>query len=114
MDIGWFLRIVSIVFCLIASAFFSGSEVALFSFDKKKIRDFKKEHKIVGGYIQVLIDNPRRLLVTILLGNTLVNTAASIIAVIIALDAAKIFNISTEVALLAQIILLTAILLFIG
>ena len=114
MDIDWLIRIVVLGLCLIASAFFSGSEVALFSFDKKKIRDFKKEHKIVGGYIQVLLDNPRRLLVTILLGNTLVNTSASIIAVIIALDAAKLFNFSIELALLVQIILLTVIILLIG
>ncbi len=108
------LRIGALIICLIASAFFSGSEIALFSFDKKKIREFKKEHKIVGGYIQVLLDNPRRLLVTILLGNTLVNTSASIIGVIIAIDAAKIFGLSVEAAVLIQIILLTAALLFIG
>ncbi len=114
MDIDWLLRIGALIICLIASAFFSGSEIALFSFDKKKIREFKKEHKIVGGYIQVLLDNPRRLLVTILLGNTLVNTSASIIGVIIAIDAAKIFGLSVEAAVLIQIILLTAALLFIG
>lgn len=108
------LRIGALIICLIASAFFSGSEIALFSFDKKKIREFKKEHKIVGGYIQVLLDNPRRLLVTILLGNTLVNTSASIIGVIIAIDAAKIFGLSVEAAVLIQIIILTAALLFIG
>jgi gliding motility-associated protein GldE len=114
LDIDWLLRIGALIICLIASAFFSGSEIALFSFDKKKIREFKKEHKIVGGYIQVLLDNPRRLLVTILLGNTLVNTSASIIGVIIAIDAAKIFGLSVEAAVLIQIILLTAALLFIG
>lgn len=114
MEIDWLIRIVLLIFCLIASAFFSGSEVALFSFNKKKIRDLKKEHKIVGSYIQVLLDNPRRLLVTILLGNTLVNTSASIIGVIIALDAAKIFTIPEEITVLIQIILLTVLLLFIG
>ena len=114
MDIDWLFRISALILCLLASAFFSGSEVALFSFDKKKIRDFKKEHKIIGGYIQVLLDNPRRLLVTILLGNTLVNTSASIISVIIALEAAKSLMVSTELALLIQIILLTAVLLFVG
>ena len=114
MDIDWIIKISVLLLCLIASAFFSGSEVALFSFDKKKIREFRKGHKIVGGYIQVLLDNPRRLLVTILLGNTLVNTSASIIGVLIALKAAAAFNIATELALLIQIILLTAVLLLLG
>jgi putative hemolysin len=114
LDIDWFIRIGAIILCLIASAFFSGSEVALFSFDKKKIKEFKKEHKIIGGYIQVLLDNPRRLLITILLGNTIVNTGTSIIGVLIALDAARIFNISTEIAVLIQIILVTIAILFVG
>ena len=114
MDIDWIFRIAGLFFCLIVSAFFSGSEVALFSFDKKKIRDFKKSHKIIGSYIQTLLDNPRRLLVTILLGNTIVNVSASIIGVIIALDSANVFGISEEVAVLIQIVILTALILLIG
>lgn len=96
------------------SAFFSGSEVALFSLDKKKIRDLKKTHRIVGSYIHVLLENPRRLLVTILLGNTISNIAASIISVIIALEAASYFSISRELAIFMQIIVLTIIILLIG
>ena len=114
MDTDWLFRIGALFLCLIASAFFSGSEVALFSFDKKKIREFKKKHKIIGGYIQILLDNPRRLLITILLGNTIVNAGISIIGVLIALDAAKVFNISQEVAVLIQIILVTIAILFVG
>jgi len=114
LDPDWIVRSALLVISLILSAFFSGSEVALFSLDKKKIRELKKSHRIVGSYIQVLLENPRRLLVTILLGNTIVNISASIIAVLIALDAAASLNISKEVALFLQIIILTAIILFIG
>jgi len=114
LDIGELLRLLTLFICLFFSAFFSGSEVALFSLDKKQIRDLKKNHKIVGGYIQVLLDNPRKLLVTILLGNTVVNTAASIIAVLIALDLSSSIGISKEVALFIQIILLTIVILFFG
>lgn len=96
------------------SAFFSGSEVALFSFDKKKIREFKKEHRIIGGYIQLLLENPKRLLVTILLGNTIVNVSASIISVVIAFQLARGFNISEEIALLVQIAVLTVLILLVG
>lgn len=114
MDIDWLFRICILIICLLFSAFFSGSEVALFSIDLKRVREIKKEYKIVGGYIQALIENPRRLLVTILLGNTIVNTAASIIAVLIALDIAEIIGISKELALSVQIGLLTIIILLIG
>jgi len=103
-----------LVICLIFSAFFSGSEVALFSFDKKRLREFKKENRIIGGYIQLLLDNPKRLLVTVLLGNTVVNVAASIISVMIALQIAQAYSISEELAIGVQIALLTIIILFFG
>ena len=111
MEFSWSIKILLLLICFILSAFFSGSEVALFSFDKKKTREFKKQHKIIGGYLQSLLENPRRLLVTILIGNTIVNVAASIIAVMLALEAAHIFNVSIEIALLIQIPLLTILIL---
>ncbi|MEK6552752.1 MAG: CNNM domain-containing protein, partial [Bacteroidota bacterium] len=114
MEFGWSVKILLLLICFILSAFFSGSEVALFSFDKKKTREFKKQHKIIGSYLQSLLENPRRLLVTILIGNTVVNVAASIIAVMLALEAAQIFNITVELALLIQIPLLTILILFFG
>jgi gliding motility-associated protein GldE len=114
LDISTVIRIIILIFCLIFSAFFSGSEVALFSLDKRKVRQLQKEHRIVGSYIHVLLENPRRLLVTILLGNTIVNVSASIISVLLALDFATSFNVSKEIALIAQIVLLTLVLLFIG
>jgi CBS domain containing-hemolysin-like protein len=50
----------------------------------------------------------------VLLGNTIVNVAASIIAVALALEFAAINNSSFEVALLVQIILLTVLILLFG
>ncbi|MCX6173755.1 MAG: hemolysin family protein [Ignavibacteriales bacterium] len=114
MEYGWSIKILLLLICFILSAFFSGSEVALFSFDKKKLREFKKQHKIIGSYLQSLLENPRRILVTILIGNTVVNVAASIIAVMLALEAARIFNISVQLALLIQIPLLTILILLFG
>lgn len=114
MEYGWSIKIILLLICFILSAFFSGSEVALFSFDKKKTREFKKQHKIIGSYLQSLLENPRRILVTILIGNTIVNVAASIISVILALELAAIFKISVEIALLVQIPLITILILFIG
>ncbi len=114
MEVGWEIKIILLIICLLLSAFFSGAEVALFSFNKKKIRGFKKKHRIIGGYLQLLLDNPRLLLVTILLGNTIVSVAASIIAVLIALETAQVFNISVELALFVQIIMLTILILIIS
>lgn len=99
--------------CFAFSAFFSGSEVALFSLDKRK-------HKLSSGgslaerYLIKLLDAPRRLLVTILIGNTIVNVAASIIGVSIAMDIANSAEISADLALTLQIIVLTILIILLG
>ncbi len=111
MDYSLFSKFLLLLICLLFSAFFAGSEVALFSFDKKKIREFKKAHRISGLYIQLLLENPKRLLVTILLANTVVNVAASIVSVVIAFQIAKNFNISEEIVLVVQIALVTILIL---
>lgn len=112
MDIDWSIRTLLIILCLAISAFFSGSEVALFSLDKKKIKNTFSDSMLIQEYLQRLLENPRRLLVTILIGNTLVNVSASIIAVSLALDVVNQLNISQNIVLTAQIIILTISILF--
>ena len=69
---------------------------------------------MISRYLLALLQFPRRLLVTILIGNTVVNVAASIIAVSLALDFASQMNVSTEIALTVQIILLTLLIVIFG
>jgi gliding motility-associated protein GldE len=114
LEFSWSIKILLIFICFFLSAFFSGSEVALFSFDKKKVRDLKKKYPIAGSYVQSLLENPKRLLVIILLGNTIVNVAASILSVELALEISKKIGISEEIALVVQISILTILLLFLG
>ena len=96
------------------SAFFSGSEVALFSLDKRRLKEYFSKHPVVLKYISSLLDFPRRLLVTILIGNTVVNVAASIVAVTIALDYSYLYDIPVNIALTVQIIFLTALIILFG
>lgn len=114
MDIDWAIKLITLLLLLLVSAFFSGSEVALFSLDKKKIESNFKKNKILSRYLINLINFPRRLLVTILIGNTLVNVAASIVGVLLALDMAEKLSVSTELALTIQIVLLTILVLIFG
>lgn len=109
MDVGWLNRIFALLILLIFSAIFSGSEVALFSLDEKKLSEVKKGPGLIGNYIEKLLKYPRRLLVSILIGNTVVNVAASIISVSIALDIANIYDVPIDITLLIQIIVLTII-----
>jgi len=107
LDIYWQFRIILLLILLILSAFFSGSEVALFSLDKRKLKNNPGINSLIGRYLLSLIDHPRRLLVSILIGNTIVNVAASIVAVSFALDILKITDFSKEFILTLQIIVLT-------
>lgn len=109
MEVDWFYRVITLILLLICSAIFSGSEVALFSLDKNKLDEIKKKPGILSKYINDLILAPRKLLVTILIGNTIANVAASIISVSIALEIANINNISVDLALFVQIIILTIV-----
>jgi len=111
---NWSVKLFLLITCFLLSAFFSGSEVALFSYDLKNINELKKKHKLIGSYIERMLKEPRRLLVTILLGNTVVNVGASIISVAFALQFAHQYGFPIEIVILIQIILLAAGLLLFG
>lgn len=111
MDVSWFYRIIVLLVLLLFSALFSGAEVALFSLDDKKLEEVKNKSGILGKYIIRLLEYPRKLLVTILIGNTIANVAASIISVSIALDVAKIYNLPIDFTLFVQIVILTIIII---
>ncbi len=114
MEIEWLLKIIIIFILLLGSAFFSGSEVALFSLDKKKLDSNFKHSGIIYRYLISLISFPKRLLVTILIGNTIVNVAASIVGVSIALDISHQFDLSIDLLLTIQILLITILVLLFG
>ena len=63
------------------SAFFSGSETALFSLNKVQVERLRQGTGRSGTVVARLLDTPRRLLITILVGNMFVNVAcASLVA----------------------------------
>ncbi len=114
MEIEWFYKVIIIFVLLFGSAFFSGSEVALFSLDKKKLDSNFNQTGIIYRYLINLISFPRRLLVTILIGNTIVNVAASIVAVTLAIDISNQFGFSIDIILSIQILLITLLVLLFG
>jgi len=72
------LRCVIQVMLLASSAVFSGSETALFSLsriDLQKLRQSRDEH---SESIHAMLDEPRRLIISILCGNELVNIASAV------------------------------------
>lgn len=69
--------IVLVLILLAFSAFFSGSETALFSLSHIKVRKLRAEKRRRARLVAHLLSNPRPLLITILIGNMLANIFAS-------------------------------------
>ncbi len=109
----------SIFIFLVLSGFFSGSETAFFSLTKIKVKTFSNSEDSSFRRIYRLLSHPHRLLITVLLGNTIVNVAASSVATIIAINlSSKIFGQSSQQYVNyfvgAEIILMTILLLIFG
>ncbi|MEA3328252.1 MAG: hemolysin family protein [Candidatus Omnitrophota bacterium] len=67
------IQLVLLVIFLALSAFFSSSEAALFSLNKLHVRKISISSPGKGKVISHLLDFPRRTLITILIGNMVVN-----------------------------------------
>lgn len=79
---GWELILELILFCLLMglSAFFSSSETAFFSLNAVQLEQMRRDDNPRLSLIRHLLSEPRRLIVTILIGNEFVNVAASVIS----------------------------------
>jgi len=111
LEFDWLYKIILLIVLLLLSAFFSGSEVAFFTLKQKNLKEDFKSSKIILRYASNLITFPRRLLITILVGNTLANVAASIISVSLALEIAALYQVKINVILTIQIVVVTIIIL---
>lgn len=80
------LGIFLFILCLILSAFFSGSEVALIGINHAKVRQLLDLKKKGSKALEKIKANTDHLLITILIGNNLVNIAAASIATAIAVE----------------------------
>jgi Mg2+/Co2+ transporter CorB len=78
--------LIAIVLCLLLSFFFSGSETALTASSRARMMRLEKGGNHRAGFVNRLMQMRERLLGTILLGNNLVNIAASALATGILLD----------------------------
>jgi putative hemolysin len=65
---------------LLLSAFFSGSETALFAANRLKLRHLKEEGNGGARVALRLLEQPARLLSTLLIGNNILNTAVAVVA----------------------------------
>jgi len=90
---------------LVGSAFFSGSETALFSLSRLDLQQLRRRHHPRIDTLQALLDQPRRLIISVLCGNQLINIAAiaNMTGILVSLygeERAGIINVAVMVPLL--------------
>ena len=82
------MEYILIVLCLMGSAFFSGTEIAYTSLSKLKIKKARENPRGIQKLVLFIYDHFDNALSTILIGNNLVNIAATSIATVMAVKLA--------------------------
>jgi putative hemolysin len=80
------VKIALFIVCIFFSAFFSGSEVALLSINQAKVRTLIDRRLAGSRALATLKKNTDHILITILIGNNVVNVAAAALATSIAIE----------------------------
>lgn len=84
LPLGYLLGFLA--FLIICSAFFSSSETGLLSLNRYRLRHLQREGHKGAQHAGRLLNQPDRLLGTILVGNNVVNILAASIATLVAVD----------------------------
>ena len=115
LDIQGFLsiKVILLVLLLITSGLISGSEVAFFSLTKEQLNSKSEKKSRQMHIIQKMLQNPKRLLATILITNNFINIA---IVLLFASFGEELFNQieNTFFVLLIEIGVITFLILFFG
>ncbi|MBS1271076.1 MAG: hypothetical protein MAGBODY4_00205 [Candidatus Marinimicrobia bacterium] len=99
---------------LVLSAFFSGSETALFSLKDNDIEQLKENQDAPNQRILELISKPKRLLIAILTGNTVVNIAIGALAALLATMIAHQLGVAEVIIVSIEVIVITIVVLVAG
>ncbi|MGM0680738.1 MAG: hemolysin family protein [Thermodesulfobacteriota bacterium] len=99
MDDPSYLHYLLLFFLLVCSSFFSGAEVALISLTAAKVKTLVQEKRPGASFVAFLKEHPERLLITLLVGNNVVNILIPVISTVIfiALFGSRILGIMTGI-----------------
>ena len=111
MPIAILLKIFLIAALLILSATFSGSETALFSLRRWRVRRLSGEGLKWAHLVERFLEDPKLILITILVGNEMVNVASSNLAASLRRD---LWAEAGQVGILIGIVAMTFLLLVLG
>ncbi len=99
------LDLIILIILLLLSAFFSGTETALISVDRVRIRQLAKKKSKAVKLLEEFQASPRKMLTTILIGNNVVNIAAAAIATNIALQVFSSYAVGISVGIMTFLVL---------
>ncbi len=110
------MEYILIVLCLIGSAFFSGTEIAYTSLNKLKLRQESENPSRIQRMVSYIYNHYDRALSTLLIGNNLVNIAATSIATVLAVRLADKLagRITDDQASTIVTVVMTVIILIVG
>lgn len=110
------MNYILIVLCLIGSGFFSGTEIAYTSLSKLKIKQLEERKSPLSRLVCYICNHYDFALSTILVGNNLVNIAATSVATVLTVDIAASFGgkINNELAATIVTVVMTCIILIVG
>jgi CBS domain containing-hemolysin-like protein len=107
-------RSIYLVLLIALSAFFSGSETAMFSLSRIYLKKLENTNGRRAALVLKLLSKPRKLLITLLLCNTFVNIALSSFSTLMAYNIAISQGWDVSLTISVQIALVTIIILIFG
>ncbi len=111
MDTVHVIYVILFVICVMASAFFSSSETAFISLQKIRLRHMENQGGEKAGRIVRLLEKPEKFIITVLLGNNFVNTAAAALGTAVVL---RLWQDQPDLAVLISTLVVTMVLLVVG
>lgn len=108
------MEYILIVFLLLGSAFFSGTEIAYTSLSKLKVKKEGEKQTPTEKLVGFIYNHYDFALSTVLVGNNLVNIAATSVATVLAVNLAASMAIAGEVASSIVTVVMTVIILVVG
>ena len=106
MELRVLFKIILIFILLCFSAFFSGSEAALFSLGSIKLFKLKESRHPRASLIDDMLKHPRRLIISLLVGNDIINITMSAVAASLFISVAGIEGGWMSIAVMTPIIFL--------
>lgn len=113
-DIDLWVKTLLFILLLVLSAFFSGSEVAIFGLSRREQDEIKERTDGASRKLKRLLESPQQTLITILTGNNAVNIAAASIAALLASDISRIYKIPQVWALMIEVAVVACLILILS